>query len=124
MDNPGEARMNTTQSKKAESARAGLRVRLLRGEDLENGFLDTLTALTEVALDGSAARSILAELPENVRTLVAERDGQIVGTATLLIERKFIHGGGRVGHIEDVSVHRDFQRQGIGTALVNHATEV
>jgi glucosamine-phosphate N-acetyltransferase len=46
-----------------------------------------------------------------------------VGTATLLVEQKFIHHGGKVGHIEDVAVHRDRQLRGIGTRLVKHATE-
>jgi hypothetical protein len=30
--------------------------------------------------------------------------GRILGTAALIVERKFIHGCGKVGHIEDVVV--------------------
>jgi glucosamine-phosphate N-acetyltransferase len=96
-------------------------VRALEPADLDRGFLESLAALTQVDLTPEAARSIVAEMPSNSCTLVAQVHGKIVGTATLLIERKFIHGGGRVGHIEDVSVHGDHQRQGIGTALVEHA---
>jgi glucosamine-phosphate N-acetyltransferase len=96
-------------------------IRELQCRDLDDGFLDALSALTEVDLTPEAARSIYAELPANSRTFVAELKGRIVGTATLLTERKFIHGGGKVGHIEDVAVHRQFQRQGIGTLLIEHA---
>jgi len=101
---------------------AGVTIRQLRPEDLDRGFLDALSALTEVDLTPEAARSVLADVPQNKHTFVAERAGRIVGTASLLIERKFIHGGGRVGHIEDVAVHPEYQRQGIGTLLVEHAT--
>jgi glucosamine-phosphate N-acetyltransferase len=48
----------------------------------------------------------------------------IVGTTTLLVEPKFIFGGARVGHIEDVSVRKEFQGFGIGSWLVEHATTV
>jgi len=52
------------------------------------------------------------------------RDGQVIGTAKKLVERKFIHRGGRMAHIEEVVVHKDHQRRGIGTTLVRHLTEV
>ena len=35
----------------------------------------------------------------------------------------FIHAGGWVGHIEDVAVHRDHQKKGIGAALIRHAVD-
>lgn len=89
--------------------------------DLDNGFLDALAALTEVGLSPESARAVYAELPPNLRTFVALRGQRVVGTCSLLIERKFIHGGGRVGHIEAVSVAQAVQRQGVGTALIRHA---
>jgi glucosamine-phosphate N-acetyltransferase len=101
-----------------------LTVRELRPDDLDRGFLDALAALSDVDLSPAAAKSVFADIPKNLLTFVAELDSRIVGTATLLLERKFIHGGSKVGHIEDVAVHPDFQRQGVGTALVEHATKV
>jgi N-acetylglutamate synthase-like GNAT family acetyltransferase len=47
----------------------------------------------------------------------------VIGTASLLVEQKFIHQGGMVGHIEDVSVRLGYEKMGVGTALVRHATE-
>ena len=47
--------------------------------------------------------------------------GDIVGTASLIVERKFIHRGGRVGHVEDVSVRKGYRGKGLGAALVRHA---
>ena len=45
---------------------------------------------------------------------VALDGDRIVGTCTLLIESKFIHDGGIVGHIEDVSVDAKYQGTGVG----------
>ena len=58
------------------------------------------------------------ELRKNIRETVAEENGKIVGSTTLLIEQKFIHNGGRVGHIEDVVVSKEFEGRGIGIKLV------
>ena len=49
---------------------------------------------------------------------VAEIDGKIIGAATLLLESKFIHNGGVVGHIEDVVVDKNYQGQKIGEKII------
>jgi glucosamine-phosphate N-acetyltransferase len=96
----------------------------LTAPDLANGFLESLTSLTAVNLTPAEALPVFRErLRAGIRTYIARLDGRIVGTASLLLEQKFIHKGGRVAHIEDVAVHREHQKQGIGTALVKHITE-
>jgi len=96
-------------------------IRQLRREDLDRGFLETLSALSTVDLTPAEARQVFATRPGNSHTFVAIRNNRVVGTTSLLVDQKFIHGGGRVGHIEDVAVAHDAQRLGIGTALVKHA---
>ena len=54
----------------------------------------------------------------NHRIHVAIDDNKVVGTTTLLIEQKFIHQGGLVGHIEDVVIRKDYEGTGIGIKLV------
>ena len=54
---------------------------------------------------------------------MADDNGKIVGSATLLIEQKFIHNGGHVGHIEDVVVSKEFEGRGIGIKLVTSLLE-
>lgn len=44
----------------------------------------------------------------------------VVGTASIIIEKKFIHKGGVVCHIEDVAVKKEYQGTGVGRALINH----
>ena len=96
-------------------------IREIIESDLENGFLESLDNLREVSnLEHNSAKSILEGILENENHIVhvAELDGKIVGSTTLLIEQKFIHEGGFVGHIEDVVVKKEFEGQGIGMKLV------
>jgi glucosamine-phosphate N-acetyltransferase len=99
-------------------------IRELTGQDLTERFLETLASLSEVKLSvEEAARVFQRRLRAGIRTFIALHHDEIVGTVSLLIEQKFIHHGGRAGHIEDVAVHHDHQRQGIGSRLVAYATE-
>ena len=96
-------------------------IRKIIESDLENGFLESLDSLRKASnLEQSSAKNILKNILENENHIihVAELDGEIVGSTTLLIEPKFIHQGGFVGHIEDVAVKKEFEGQGIGMNLV------
>ena len=96
-------------------------IREIIESDLENGFLESLDNLRQSSnLKQNSARNILKKIFENEDHVihVAEVDGKIVGSTTLLIEQKFIHEGGIVGHIEDVVVKKEFEGQGIGMNLV------
>ena len=96
-------------------------IRKIIESDLENGFLESLDNLRLATnLEHNSAKSILEGILENENHIVhvAELDGKIVGSTTLLIEQKFIHEGGFVGHIEDVVVKKEFEGQEIGMKLV------
>ena len=96
-------------------------IRKIIESDLENGFLESLDNLRQTSnLEQNSVKNILKKILENENHIihVAELDGKIVGSTTLLIEQKFIHEGGFVGHIEDVVVNKKFEGQGIGMKLV------
>ena len=96
-------------------------IRKIMESDLENGFLGSLDSLKQASdLEENSAKNILRKILQNDNHIihVAELDGKIVGSTTLLIEQKFIHKGGIVGHIEDVVVKKEFEGQGIGMKLV------
>jgi glucosamine-phosphate N-acetyltransferase len=109
-------------------------IRELVLDDLDNGFLETLDNLLPgtSGLDTSSARTLLAEIRSNplhriFAAAIPQRQGTrevVVGTTTLLVEPKFIFNGGRVGHIEDVSIRRGYENVGLGRRLVSHATQV
>ena len=96
-------------------------IRKIIESDLENGFLESLDSLKQASdLEENSAKNIIRKILQNDNHIihVAELDGKIVGSTTLLIEQKFIHKGGIVGHIEDVVVKKEFEGQGIGMKLV------
>ena len=103
-------------------------IREIRAGDLDNGFVEALGNLTDTGgLTPGAARKILRTMRHArvYHVLVAVgADGQVMGATTLLVEQKFIHGGGLVGHIEDVAVRRGYEGRGVGGSLVKAAAEV
>ncbi len=101
-------------------------IREMLESDVTEAFLETLAGLSAVNLTVAQGREVFREihLAPGRRTCVALVNDVVVGTATLLIEKKFIHQGGLVGHIEDVVVHQTMRHRGIGTAMVKHLTEV
>ena len=102
-------------------------IRKIIESDLENNFLESLDNLKKASdLDLDIAKEILRKIldDENHIIHVAEMDRMIVGSTTLLIEQKFIHKGGLVGHIEDVVVKKEFQGQDIGMKLVKSLLDV
>jgi len=102
-------------------------IRKIIESDLENGFLESLDDLKQASdLDLNTAKKIIKKIldDENHIIHVAEMNGMIVGSTTLLIEQKFIHKGGLVGHIEDVVVKKEFEGQGIGMRLVKSLLDV
>jgi len=99
-------------------------IRLLQTEDLTRGFLETLSNLQPTGMTTENALQLFQNLPECIKIYVAiEDDGQVVGAATLFVEPKFLHGGSKVGHVEDVATHKDHQRKGIGSLLQRHLIE-
>ncbi len=96
-----------------------IELRPLEQKDFERGFLETLANLAEVNLTPEEAIHIWrGRNAAGVRTVVAVGDGRVVGTASLILEHKFLHRGGTIGHIEDVAVHPNAQGQGVGTKIV------
>jgi len=101
-------------------------IRELKKEDLWNGFLTTLDSLRKASdIDRNKADEIFEKINSNPDHIVAvaELDGKIVGSTTLLIEPKFIHKGGVVGHIEDVVIDKKFQGQKIGEKIMKYLLE-
>jgi glucosamine-phosphate N-acetyltransferase len=96
-------------------------IRELQENDLFNGFLESLDSLRKASnLDAQKAKRIYSKIKSNPNHVifVAVLDGKVVGSTTMIIEPKFIHDGGCVGHIEDVVVSKEHQKKGIGEKLV------
>ena len=103
-----------------------IKIREIEEDDLEKGFLETLDFLRNTSsIDKNKAKEILKKIKQNPNHIiyVAIDDKKIIGSTTLLIEQKFIHDGGLVGHIEDVVVRKDYERNGIGIKLITSMLE-
>ncbi|CAK7273177.1 Glucosamine-phosphate N-acetyltransferase-like protein [Sporothrix epigloea] len=101
----------------------GYRVRSLRSTDFATGFLDCLRVLTTVGDITEAAfverYEFFAKQSGTYFVLVIEdASGKVVGTGALVVERKFIHNLGIVGHIEDIAVAKDQQGKKLGLRII------
>ena len=102
-------------------------IRKLEKEDFQKGFLNSLDTLREASnISKEKALEIFNLIQSNPNHIivVAEINDRIIGSTTLLIEPKFIHQGGFVGHIEDVVVSKEFQGNQIGEKIVKYALEL
>jgi glucosamine-phosphate N-acetyltransferase len=100
---------------------ASFKIRKLQKRDLYNGFLLSLDSLRETSqMKPRIANTVFERIIKNPHQIiyVALENSEIIGTASILIEQKFIHNGGKVGHIEDVSVRKEFQGKGKGQKIV------
>ena len=101
-------------------------IRQIKEDDLLNGFLESLDSLRKASdIELEKAKKILENIHSNPNHVifVAILENKIVGSTTLLIEPKFIHEGGLVGHIEDVVVTKEKQGLGIGEKLIEESLD-
>jgi len=101
-------------------------IRKLEEKDLFRGFLTSLDSLKKASdLNENKAKDVFNKIKSNPNHLVfvAILDDKVAGSTTLLIEPKFIHQGGNVGHVEDVVIAKEFQGSGIGEKLINFVLE-
>jgi glucosamine-phosphate N-acetyltransferase len=102
-------------------------IREIEEGDFQKGFLNTLDTLREASnISKEKASEILKNIKSNPNhiIIVAEMNDKIIGATTLLIEPKFIHKGGFVGHIEDVVVSKEFQGQKVGEKIIKYVLKV
>ena len=111
------------------STNLSLRLRPLENRDFSNYFLQLLGELTTVGeLPRSWCEQRLRMLNrdelQDVIVLEDLGNAQVCGAATLVVESKYIHECGRVGHLEDVVVHAGLRGKGLGKKLVDRVTQL
>lgn len=70
-----------------------------------------------------ARRLFFQMFPERRWIFVAVHEERVMGTASLYVEEKFIHNGGKVGHVEDVVVSPNYRGMGLGSQLVQRCLQ-
>ena len=86
-----------------------------------NDLFYLLQQLTSApVLDKQGYLELIQKLSKNQYIFVMTNNDKPIGMISLLIEQKLIHGGGRVGHIEDLIVDKAHQHKGYATKLIQH----
>ncbi|KAF2098024.1 glucosamine 6-phosphate N-acetyltransferas-like protein [Rhizodiscina lignyota] len=101
----------------------GYTCRPIQRTDYHAGFLDVLRVLTTV---GDISEEKWNERYDWMKKrndayfllCILDGTGKIVGTGALIVERKFIHNLGLVGHIEDIAVAKDQQGKKLGLRII------
>jgi len=98
-------------------------MRPLRRSDYNNGFLDVLRVLTSVGEfsmeDWNVRYDWMARRNDEYFVLViCNEEGRVVGTGSLIVERKFIHSLGMVGHVEDIAIEKGQQGNKLGLRMI------
>jgi glucosamine-phosphate N-acetyltransferase len=128
--------MASTSSEPAAAAETdgSIQIRRLEVADREGGFLSLLSQLSTcpdlTASEFAACFADLAALGDDHVILVAEDpaaaspERRILSTGCLFVERKFLRGGGKVGHVEDVVVDAAARGRGLGLRVVRRLVEI
>lgn len=98
-------------------------IRPLRRSDYGRGYLDVLRVLTTV---GEISEEQWNQRYEWIRSrndeyyllVICDGADRVVGTGSLIVERKFIHSLGMVGHIEDIAVEKGQQGKKLGLRII------
>ena len=108
----------------------GLLVRSLSLEDYDRGFLELLGQLTsvdEISRDQWEQRwREMKECSGTYYVIVIEdlENKRVIGAATMVMEKKFIHSCGSVGRLEDVVVSDQYRGRQLGKLVVSVATQL
>ena len=99
----------------------------IKAEDINKDYLFLLSQLTSVdyeTLNKENIENFLKNLNNNHVIFLmkdSKNNNKIIGSITIIIEHKIIHGFSKVGHIEDVVVDSNYRGQKLGQKLINYA---
>ncbi|WRT68929.1 uncharacterized protein IL334_005911 [Kwoniella shivajii] len=102
-----------------------LHLRPLASDDHKRGHFDVLAVLTAAPqLSPKAYKGNFDELKACPGTyfiivIIDVSSDKIVGSGSVIVERKFLRGTGLVGHIEDIAVSKAAQGKKLGLRIIN-----
>ena len=97
--------------------------------DCDKNYLNLLNQLNNTIDYNFISKNILENfincLNENHQIIVIEDENKnIIGTGTILIEKKILHNMGKVAHIEDIVIDKNERGLGLGLKLINHLVNI
>jgi glucosamine-phosphate N-acetyltransferase len=98
--------------------------RKLEDSDYDKNYLQLLSQLTEVGhINSKKFSNILSKIQSQIWVFEDIQSKKIIATASILLEQKFIHGGGIVAHLEDVVVDEAYRGNQLGKKLITNVVE-
>ncbi|OCF31368.1 glucosamine-phosphate N-acetyltransferase [Kwoniella heveanensis CBS 569] len=107
-----------------------LYLRPLASDDNKRGHFDVLSVLTAAPqLSAQSYKDTFHELRACANTyfivvIVEKATDKIVGSGSIIIERKLLRSAGLVGHIEDIAVSKSMQGRKLGLRIINALEEI
>ena len=102
-------------------------IRKIEVNDYNKNYIDLLSQLSIVDSKDITFENFINyinTLHNKHMIYVIEKDTRIISTITIIIEDKIIHTMGRVMHIEDVIVDKNYRGQGLGKMLLQYANSI
>lgn len=97
-----------------------MKIRQLTHDDYDT-FLPLINTFRPTSFTKAEFSTTLSAILKSGHIWVVEdTDGSLVATATIIYEHKFLWNTSIYAHIEDVCVHTEKRRSGIGKMLVQH----
>lgn len=56
--------------------------------------------------------------------VIEEDNKKLIGSGTILFEQKLIHNFGKVAHLEDIIISKEYREKGYGSILINYLINV
>lgn len=122
-----DAAKDAAKDATGKDAPSDITIRPVRAADGSNGLWSVYSQLTSAPpVPTARLESLIAELNADPHRdiIVAVRGDRVLGTASLLLERKLIRAGALCAHIEDVVVDSSARGLGLGRRLVEHLTSI
>ena len=101
-------------------------IRHVDDSDITNVYIKLLGQLTVInSLDKTKTFDYLRSLGKNHAVFIIEdyEMNKLVASGTILIENKLIHDNGKVGHIEDIIVDKDYRGYGLGKKIIDFLSD-
>ncbi|WVR09169.1 hypothetical protein IAU60_006231 [Kwoniella sp. DSM 27419] len=107
-----------------------LELRPLAIDDHSRGHFDVLSVLTAApSLSPQTYAQTFNEMKACANTyfvivILDKASDRIVGSGSIIVERKFLRSAGLVGHIEDIAVSKSAQGRKLGLRIINALEEI
>ena len=93
-----------------------MNLRLLQQNDY-NDFFKLINDFRETSFSYDDFNNLL-ETQKHTEIYILEINNKIIGSGTLLYEKKFIHNISLYAHIEDIIIKKEYQGKGYGKTLL------